>query len=201
MKRLSSAGFDERDVEALYYVSDCDVLYRMPRLTSSVRFSLHLICMPWSPDRSRNVASCMSIHRPTHLAHRPSASSASVRSALSAGSSSFSQLRSWRSLHPSPASSMHTTHRRRQSTPSHCSHSSSKRTQTNHPHTPFSPCVHRRMGCGSYPSFPHAQPGTGPDFSLLERASVFLGGGRHSVARGHVDSMGRGLRASAPAIH
>ncbi|KAJ7814210.1 hypothetical protein B0H14DRAFT_1420432 [Mycena olivaceomarginata] len=36
MKRLISEGFDERDVEAFYYVSDCDVLYRMPRLTSKL---------------------------------------------------------------------------------------------------------------------------------------------------------------------
>jgi hypothetical protein len=38
MKRLISEGFDERDVEAFYYVSDCDVLYRMPRLTSKCAF-------------------------------------------------------------------------------------------------------------------------------------------------------------------
>ncbi|KAJ7829864.1 hypothetical protein B0H14DRAFT_2808681 [Mycena olivaceomarginata] len=122
MKRLFSEGFDERDVEAFYYVRDYDVLYHMPRLTSKL----------W--------------HRPAHLAGRPSASSASVRSALSAGSSSFSQLRSWRSLHPSPASGP-------------------LRSSTHG----FVETLARLVS-----QLPLAQPGTGPDFSLLERAtSVF----------------------------
>ncbi|KAJ7327838.1 hypothetical protein DFH08DRAFT_1084570 [Mycena albidolilacea] len=36
VKRLISEGFDERDVRAFYHIDECDILWRMPRLTSKL---------------------------------------------------------------------------------------------------------------------------------------------------------------------
>lgn len=67
VKRLISEGFDERDVRAFYHIDECDILWRMPRLTSKCRFfSPSNLCSMKRWPISHSVASCASVHRRAH---------------------------------------------------------------------------------------------------------------------------------------
>ncbi|KAJ7835239.1 hypothetical protein B0H14DRAFT_2590382 [Mycena olivaceomarginata] len=69
VKRLISEGFDERDVRAFYHINECDILWRMPRLTSKSLANLSQCgivrvrtssCTSWKPrpahlEREREV--------------------------------------------------------------------------------------------------------------------------------------------------
>ncbi|KAF8187980.1 hypothetical protein K438DRAFT_1004690 [Mycena galopus ATCC 62051] len=68
VKRLLSEGFDERDVQnSRYHISDCDVLYRIPRLTSKLwnRSRPHIL-----PDVLAVQTSRLELERASRVLHR-----------------------------------------------------------------------------------------------------------------------------------